>query len=349
MLRIYRLLFICITIDAFGVAACTTEDPRRGIDPSDAARPRGLGEQCNDMAACAAELTCMNGACTPDAFAAACTPNPCGEGFCNARGETEAQAFCRCDGIPVSTASAAAGITGFLWDGTTCVADTFPAWPGSVTPDTTCPAVELAPGVPDDTTANCPVNTFCTEQEKGGDCLELFVELDGNIGGAPFGGSIIGGSLLNEAECVREYIDGDEDGRSLGMRLVITGTLAASLFPGASNITVDVSSFDAVRGGPAIVLRRPQSSNAPEPRSDSGYVDVAVTSTQGDFIVGALGGEFIVDSVSGPDINENNRIDSGKGAIGGEFYLGFGNGNYASGAFTVNCGANVLVPAPPGS
>lgn len=344
MAKIYQLLIMAVTTGMFVFAGCTTDDPRDRGSFADADRPRGLGEQCSDMEPCATGLTCLDGTCTPDAFAAACTPNPCAEGLCNARGETDIQTLCRCGGIPVSTASAAAGITGFLWDGATCVADAFPAWPGSVTPSTTCPAAELAPGVPDETTADCPVNdfTFCTA-DSGGDCLEWFVELNGSIDGQVFGGSTTGGPVLDldQARCIREYIEGNDSGDSAGMELVITGTLADSLFPGTSSITIDVSRFDAVGGGTAIVW--PQS-NAPEPQSDAGFVDVTVTSTRGTTFTGAaIGGEFIVDSVSGPDSDEDKRIDDSEGAIGGEFYLGLPNGDFISGAFTVNCGDNVVL------
>lgn len=343
----YRILIIGAAVTAFGVPACTTKDPREGFSAEDAARPRGLGERCNAMAACATGLTCLEGTCTPDAFAAACTPSPCGEGLCNARGTEQVLAFCRCGGIPVSAPSKAADVENFLWDGSTCVEDVFPKWPGSVTHDTTCPAVELAPGVPDESTADCPVNdfTFCTEQKRGGDCLELLVELEGRIKGTRLGGSITGGAVLKEARCIREYIEGKKDGSSDGMQLVITGTSAASLFPGTSTITIDISAFDAARGGAAMIVW--PRDHAPYPRCDAGFVDVTITSTGSAFSQNALGGEFIIASVSGPDANDDKRVDSGKGAIGGEFYLDLDNDDYLSGAFTVRCGKNVLVAQPP--
>ncbi|MEL7369580.1 MAG: hypothetical protein AAFN74_11750 [Myxococcota bacterium] len=350
MKNIHYCLLIGVALGTTASVGCTTNDPREGINVEDAQRPRGLGEQCSDMEACADGLTCFDNTCTPDAFAAACTPSPCGEGLCNARGDATVTAFCRCGGINVSTASAAAGISGFLWDGVTCVADTFPTWPGSVTPDTKCPAEELAPGVPDEETADCPDTEFtvCTAA-SGGDCLDVFVSLDGRIGDRIFGGSTTGGAALTEATCIREYVrtpangDDEEEIDGAGLQLVFTGTLAASLSPGATQIVVAASNFDALSTGATVVW--PQM-NASMPLSDSGFVDVTITSTTGTVMSSATAGEFIVDNVSGPDVDEDDIIDDGTGVVGGEFYLGLPNGDFLSGAFTVNCGDNIVTTAP---
>jgi hypothetical protein len=199
--------------------------------------------------------------------------------------------------------------------------------------------------------------------DGGGECLELFVEIEGNINNTAFGHEEIGGLELAGAECTREYyksdIDDDEDGKkdvvSHGLRLVFTGALANTLIENATNITVYASEADVVAGGGFIVW--PQT-GAPDPQSDAAYVDFSVTGALSNFSRSGLGGFFNIDSVSGPDDEggENDGdteddgddiIDDGEGAVGGSFYIGFGDTDYVTGAFTVNCGNNTVSAPPP--
>ena len=320
---------------AFALSACTTEDGRPGVNFADFEKPRGLGELCDDTLTCDTGLTCFNNTCTPDRFAAACTPNPCGDGVCNARGPEGGPllAFCRCP-------------SGEEWNGTTCAMGG-PSFPGSIT-DTTCPAAELAPGVPDETTADCPANSFCTASASG-DCLELFVDISGEIGGNAFGANVMTSSTSSvTAECIREYVDGGE-GDSDGIRLVVTGTAAAMIAPGASSIVIDISNADVLAGGSTIIW--PQASTVPDPQSDAGFGDVMITSTSTifDYSAAGIGGSVLISSVSGPDADDDDLIDDGEGAVGGEFFIGFDGGDFITGAFTVECGDNDIVAAPSGS
>lgn len=312
------------------LAGCETDDPRPGPPPVDLS-DRQFGEQCGGMGdpACASGLTCFNGTCTQDRFATACTPNPCGTGVCNARGEAgmDILAFCRCG-------------SGEEWDGFTCVAGG-PGFAGDVTADTTCPAEEIAPMIPDETTADCPMGSFCTEPAdgSGGDCLEFNLSVSGTLNGKMLDITATSTAIEAGLQCVREYIT-DGEGDSAGLKLVMTGDLATALVDGATSVTIDLSEFDAIGGGSAIVW--PQAM-APAPGGDAGFVDIVVEGGASAGTLAAVGGDFTISSVSGPDADEDGLIDDSMGAVGGTFYIGLPGTEFVAGAFVAPCGMNELV------
>ncbi len=391
MKKLNQILIACMVA---GVAtACVTDDPRGGLKQpfiDEFGNAAGLGEVCKWVIPddCASDADCgVGGTCSFDAdydgnvcnrtcdsgftcydergslevnpdfcltdrFAAACTTAPtCGDGFCAARGDATVATFCNCD-------------SGNVWNGGTCIEDVFPEWPGSLT-ETTCPAAEIAPGVPDPTTADCPADSFC---DGRGRCLEQFVELDGSISSNTFSGSVTLGEVLTLAECRREYYsDGDDDDDLVtgnGYQLVITGNLADTLITGATEIVIDISENDAVGGGSFIVW--PQT-GAPDPAGDAGFVDFSVTGgTLGGTDEDGIGGYFSTISVTGEDLlpvngvaddstgrpaddpdDGDGALDDGTGVIGGQFFIGLGGTDYVSGAFTVDCGDNIDLGTEP--
>ncbi len=350
----------------FVISGCETEDTRPPLTEftDNADLPAAEGEACGTdsitgvVVNCATGLTCFEpdadtglGVCLRDEFAEACTPNPCSNGVCNARGEPgNVIVICRCD-------------TGFEWDGTDCAATAGLEWPGDITADTTCPLKQLPDGTDDETTANCPDNdfTFCTtdDPDGSGDCLEVFVEFTGMIGGNMVGGSVTGGTALTDAVCTRQY---KASGDAAGFQLDLTGALAGQLFGGASAFNMNVTNCevgdrcrapdageDPVEGKDVLGTRPaifyPQADGTPDPReSDTLYVDVTVTSTTSPFTGSGIGGAFAITSVLGPDDDEDDLIDDGEGTVGAEVYVGLGNGDFIEGTFTVECGNNTTFP-----
>ena len=328
MTKLSQWSLLGVMVGALAASACTTEDSRPGVNTADFNLPRGLGELCDDTLVCATGLTCFEGTCTPDRFATACAGADCGEdGVCNARGEEgNVLTFCRC-------------ASGDEWNGETCVMGG-PSPEGSET-TTECPAEELAPGVPDEDTADCPTGTFCTAA-SGGDCLRPNLTLSGNIGGSTIAVSFADLAGTSSVTCVRKYFD-DDSGDSDGIQVVLGGAVSSSVAAGATNITIDLSMFDGAGGGSAIVW--PQMS-APDPASDAGFSNVTVTGALNNFDAAAIGGEFNITRSGGPDEDEDDLIDDGTGFLTGSFYLGFGNGEFLTGAFTIQNCSNSSVPAP---
>ena len=341
MAKLSQLTLMSIVAGALAVSACQTEDPREGINLTNAALPRGLGERCepDEGLTCATGLTCYESrvgaakTCTPDAIAAACTPNLCGDnGLCNARGDADIYAFCRCD-------------SGFQWDGNTCIAAPGPAFqPRLNTTGLTCPAKELVPGVPDETTADCPMGdgVFCTTDDPAGagDCFAYNAGLNWSIGGAMDSRMVSGSTVATNAFCTREYVDGGE-GDSDGMKLTLTGTVASQLAAGAMMVVIDVSNFDAVGGGSFTVW--PQM-GAPDPAGDAGFVSFSITGGAADgYSESAIAGEFNINFVAGPDSDEDDLIDDDEGDVGVDFILALPNGDFVAGAMTIPCGANEIV------
>ncbi|MEM6730306.1 MAG: hypothetical protein AAF658_02050, partial [Myxococcota bacterium] len=206
MIRIVRVIGFALVALSM---ACLTEDPRGELRQEffQSENIAGLGERCGPgVNSCISGTTCFNGVCLTDRFAQACTPSPCGpNGFCAARGESAIQVFCNCD-------------SGFVWDGLTCVEDTSASFPDPLNDSgTSCP-LEVAGSTTVPDTADCPGGAFCTEPTTGGDCYELFVELAGTVGGTPISVSVVNGSAIDNATCVREYF---ADGSSDGVRLEI--------------------------------------------------------------------------------------------------------------------------------
>lgn len=360
MSKLQPWLSICLLVGSAPALHCATDDPRvvfspgsqpategPGGDPS----ARGLGEVCNDVTpACRDGLSCYEGTCTPASYAAACTPNPCGaNGLCNARsdlGDDGAPTgenlvlICRC---PAPNEE---------WDGTTCRVsnspDGYPAFGGTVlAPGETCPGPEAQPDVLGAT--DCPAGTFC-DATAAGRCLNYQLSLVGAVGGRDIDVSVTG-SESTTVECIREYVSAEngaepaEDGAEppapsalgAGVKLVITGALAEAITPGALSVTVDVSNGDVLSGLPFLVL--PQA-NAPASRGDSVIASLLIDGAA----LAALGGQITLDSVSGPDENEDGLIDDATGAVGGTFFLGLPEGQFLAGSFVVPCGTNELVP-----
>ena len=336
MTKLSQWSLMGVMVGALAASACTTKDTRPGVMLDDFERDRGLGEQCTDTLLCADGLTCVGfdamtntrGVCTPERFATACEAEDCGEGVCNARGETGmVQTFCRCP-------------SGEAWDGDTCVMGG-PDAEGSET-ETECPEEELAPGVVDEDTANCPTGTFCTAS-TGGDCLRPNLTISGSINSSTIGTSFADLAGVSSVSCVRKYFD-DDSGDSDGITIVISGAASSSIAVGSSSITIDLSMFDGVAGGTAIVW--PQMS-APDPASDAGFVDVTITGTGTTAFDGAaIGGEFNVSLSSGPDEDEDDLIDDGTGFVSGSFFLGLGGSDFITGAFTIEDCSNMSVATP---
>lgn len=356
MSKLQSWLVICLLTSAAPSFSCKTDDPRvvispgpqpvtdgPGGDPS----ARGLGELCNDVTPlCRDGLSCYEGTCTPAVYATACTPNPCGEqGLCNARSDLAEDGsptgenlllICRC---PAPNEQ---------WDGTTCRvsanAEGYPAFSGSVlAPGETCPGPEEQPDVLGAT--DCPAETFC-DATAAGSCLEYQLSLVGALGGRDIDVAVTG-SESTTVQCIREYVlaepapDGAESpapsGLSAGLKLVITGTLAEAISPGALSVTVDVSNGDVLSGLPFLVL--PQT-NAPASRGDSVIASLLIDAAA----LAALGGQVTLDSVSGPDENADGLIDDATGAVGGTFFLGLPEGQFLAAAFVAPCGPNEIAP-----
>ncbi|HTV18456.1 MAG TPA: hypothetical protein VMG12_07290 [Polyangiaceae bacterium] len=339
-------------------SSCETDDPRVALSPGsqpasegpgDDPSARGFAELCGDNTpACRDGLSCYEGVCTPTAYASACTPNPCGEsGLCNARGDIAEDGTITGENIVVICRCIAPNEE---WDGATCRASAdesgFPAFSGSVlAPGETCPGPDAQPDVPGAT--DCPAETFC-DATASGRCLQYGLSLVGSLGGRDIDVRAEG-SEATRVECIREYVpaeaaaDGEAasapSGDSAGVKLVFTAAVAEAISPGALSISIDVSNGDVLGGLPFLIL--PQV-NAPAPRGDSVIANLRVDGTD----LAAIGGRVTLDSVSGPDENDDNLIDDDAGAIGGTFFLGFADGQFLAGAFVVPCGQNESVPPP---
>lgn len=349
------LLPLCFLTGAALSFSCETEDPRVALSPGsqpvtegpgDDPSPRGLGERCGDATpACRDGLSCYAGTCTPTPYAEACSPNPCGErGLCNARGDLAEDGTITGDNVVLICRCPAPNEE---WDGTTCrasaSADGFPAFSGSVLAEgESCPGPEAQPDVPGAT--DCPEGTFC-DATAAGRCLAYELSLVGALGGRDLDVRATGNEAAS-IQCIREYAPAAApeegaapSGDSVGFKLVITGTLAEAIAPGAASITVDVSNGDVLSGLSFLVL--PQD-NAPAPRDDSLIATLVLDATE----LAAIGGQVTLDSVSGSDENADNLIDDGTGAVGGTFFLGFPEGQFLAAAFVVPCGPNAIAPAP---
>lgn len=304
-----------LNIAAFGLLAgalvlsgCETEDNRPGIPEPDTSA-RKLGELCEvgGMPACDTGLSCYTGGdmmgqgtCIPDRFATACRPNPCGEGLCIGRGDPNVTTFCNCPG-------------GSEWDGFTCV-DGGPGYQGDVTAGTTCPQEELAPGVPDDATADCPPGSFCTSDSGGGDCLEFNFAMSGTLNGGDFDVTATSSAAESDLSCVR--------GAEGAFDLVIGGDTASAIVDGANEITISVFDNDALGGGSLLIW--PQDS-VDSRQGDAASVDVDVDGTS----ASAVGGDFTIVDV----------VDVDPGAVGGTFYIGLPGTEFVTGRFIAPCPA----------
>lgn len=339
-------LFVALTMIASGVA-CTTDDPRGDIRQqffrSD--EPRQLGELCGGgFGACApgTNLVCYDGACTPADIAAACNfPNasPCGEdAFCIARGNTDGTnltTICNCS-------------TGDIWDSMTCITDPRAALPASTIGTNTCPLEfvldanengQLDSGdVPTENTENCPMGSFCSSNDGGGDCVEPVANVAGSIGGAAIAG-VLTGAAVDDVTCARKYLPNDEDGEtqgSSGIVVTIGGAAAGALVPGATTIVVE--SFDRSFDSSFFVWPR---TNAPDPQDDSGRVNLDVDGT----ITEAIGGDWDVVAATGmPPEMGDGRIPNGEGRFFAQFYLGLGGADFLQGTLNIACGDNIADP-----
>ncbi len=340
-----RIPITLIAIAALSYS-CETDDPRVRLPagsqpadegPGDDPSPRGLAELCGeDTPDCADGLSCYQGVCIPTPYAEACTPNPCGDrGLCNARGpldedgniaEGDLLVICRCPAADEE------------WDGSTCrasaSAEGYPSFTGSVLEEgESCPGPEAQPDVPGAT--DCPGDSFC-DAAAAGSCLEYNLSVVGTLDGRDIDVGATG-SDGTTVECTRKYLEaeGDEDTDRVsdGVTLVITGTLAEQISPGATSITIDTSGGDVLDGEPLLVL---PADNPAESRGDS----VTASLTVDDADLSVLGGRLTIDSASGPDDDEDGLIDDDEGAIGGTFFLGLSGDQYLAGAFVVRCGEN---------
>lgn len=334
------------------VSGCETEDPRvafpAGFEPADEGpggdpSPRGLGEVCGERTPdCGDGLSCYEGTCTPTPYAEACTPNPCGDsGLCNARGEVNDSGEIAEEGIVLVCRCT---LDNEEWDGATCQQsaseDGYPQFSGSILgPDETCPGPKEQLGVPGAT--DCPAGSFC-DAASAGRCLEYNAAFVGMLEGRTIDVSATGREATT-VECIREYFAGEEgeapSGDTDGVKLAISGALAEAISGGSASVTLDLSNNDVL--GETTLLVFPQD-NAPEPRADAVFATLSI----GDTRLASLGGRFTLDSVSGPDEDEDNLIDDGEGAIGGSFFIGLPDEQFLAGAFVVPCGSNESVPLP---
>lgn len=337
---------------------CETVDPRVATlpgsepvteGPGEDDSPRGLGELCGEETPnCNEALSCYEGTCIPAPYAEACTPNPCGDnGVCNARGNTDEDGNIDEDDILLVCRCTAANEE---WDGTTCreseAESGFPKFSDTVLEkDETCPGPEAQLGIAGAT--ECPEGTFCDASGEGR-CLEFNFSVVGALADQSIDVSSTGEEATT-VECIREYFDAAEpeegedppspSGTSNGVKLVITGALAEQISPGAPSVTIALSNGDVLGGLPLLVVPQP---NAPEPREDSIFASLSLDEAE----LLALGGQVTLDSVSGPDENEDNLIDDNEGAIGGTFFIGLPEEQFLAGSFVIPCGANETVPLP---
>lgn len=343
---------ISMLASVLSIFSCETEDPRvvfpagsEPVDegPGDDPSPRGLGELCGENTpACGDDLSCYEGTCTPTAYAEACDPNPCGDsGLCNARGEVDDSGNISEEGIVLVCRCA---LGNEEWNGTTCQQsaseDGFPQFSGSVLgPDETCPGPEGQPGVPGAT--DCPEGSFC-DAASAGRCLEYNASFVGMLDGRAIDVRATGRDSTT-VECVREYLAAeageDPSGETDGIKLTISGALAEAISGGPDSITLDLSNNDVL--GETTLLVFPQDS-APEARADTVFASLNIGDTQ----LASLGGQFTLDSVSGPDDDGDNLIDDGEGALGGTFFIGLPDEQFLAGAFVVPCGPNESVALP---
>ncbi|MEO1483197.1 MAG: hypothetical protein AAFU77_13905 [Myxococcota bacterium] len=349
---------------------CVTDDPRDEIrEPLIRAdEPSQLGELCGSRTTAGGEvlqfgdcatgvgLTCFENTCTPSEIAAVCTPSPCGDGFCLARGNApdgggaleDLAVFCNCD-------------SGELWDANTCIEDTRADFPMDTLPSgQTCPfsllvdengdGVQDAGDIPDDTTQDCAEGTFCTEN-SGGDCIPGIATLDGDVAGNMFTALAVGADAIeSDILCQRKYyvdvaMDGErsaDDGD--GVRITISGPTAGAVISGASEIVVE--SFRVPFDTTFRVWPR-ASSDIPWPEADSGFARVTVDGTT---VLDAIGGTWDVSSAPGVDEMGNmddgeptgdGLIDDGEGRYIAQFHLGFNGGDFLQGTLNIPCGDNI--------